>query len=183
VKYYIKTYSEIRNHTTLPVSVFLLVLTYSLLLFLLFLLLPHLENMASVKRFVSLQFLNVRQSVRLPGRGISPSQGRCLTQTRNKHRQTFMPSVGFEPTIPVFERKKTFHALACADNVIGFVISVLTLFYLFQFTNKSTCALSIFLRYVPIIAMRIQHFTLAMMLCCTVYLVLGCSPLHSSDRV
>jgi hypothetical protein len=34
----------------------------------------HLENTASVKRFVSLQFLNLRQSVGLLGRGISTSQ-------------------------------------------------------------------------------------------------------------
>jgi hypothetical protein len=31
-----------------------------------------------------------------------------------------MPGVGFEPTIPVFERAKTFHALDRADVVIGF---------------------------------------------------------------
>jgi hypothetical protein len=36
----------------------------------------HLEHTASVKRFVSLQFVNVRQSVGLLGRGMSPSQGR-----------------------------------------------------------------------------------------------------------
>jgi hypothetical protein len=34
-----------------------------------------------VKRFVSLQFLNLRHSIRLLGRVISPSQGRYLTQT------------------------------------------------------------------------------------------------------
>jgi hypothetical protein len=42
----------------------------------------HLEHRASVKRFVSLQFLNLRQSVGLLGRGISPSQGRYV----HKHR-------------------------------------------------------------------------------------------------
>jgi hypothetical protein len=30
---------------------------------------------------------------------------------QNKRTQTSMPRVGFEPTIPVFERTKTFHAL------------------------------------------------------------------------
>jgi hypothetical protein len=30
-----------------------------------------------------------------------------------------MPRVGFEPTIPVFERAKTVHALDCAAIVIG----------------------------------------------------------------
>jgi hypothetical protein len=46
----------------------------------------HLEHRASVKRFVSLQFLNLRQSVGLLARLISPSQGSYLTQTQNKHR-------------------------------------------------------------------------------------------------
>jgi hypothetical protein len=72
----------------------------------------HLEHRASLKCFVSLQFLNVRQSVGLLGRETSPSQGRYLTQTS-------MPWVGFEPTIPVFERAKTFHALDRAASVIG----------------------------------------------------------------
>jgi hypothetical protein len=31
-----------------------------------------------------------------------------------------MPWVGFEPTIPVFERAKTFHALDRAAILIGF---------------------------------------------------------------
>jgi hypothetical protein len=46
----------------------------------------HLEHSASVKRFVSLQFLNLRQPLRLLGRGISPSQSRYLTETQHKHR-------------------------------------------------------------------------------------------------
>jgi hypothetical protein len=33
--------------------------------------------------------------------------------------QTSMPRVGFEPTIPVFERAKTVHALDRAATVIG----------------------------------------------------------------
>jgi hypothetical protein len=69
----------------------------------------HLEHRASVKRLVSLQFL--RQLVRLLGQGISPSQGRYLTQTQNKHKQISMSWVGFEPMIPVFERTETFRAL------------------------------------------------------------------------
>jgi hypothetical protein len=81
----------------------------------------HLEHRASVKRFVSLQFLNLIQSVGLLGWGISPSQGRYLyrkTETQNKHRQTAIPSVGFDPTIPMFERAKTVHALDHAAAVI-----------------------------------------------------------------
>jgi hypothetical protein len=46
----------------------------------------HLEHRASVKRFVSPQFLNVGHLVALRGRVISPSQGRYLTQSQNKHR-------------------------------------------------------------------------------------------------
>jgi hypothetical protein len=72
----------------------------------------HLEHRTSVKSFFSLKFLNLRQSVGLLGRGISPSQGRYLTQTS-------MPPVVFEPTIPVFERPKPFQALDRAATVIG----------------------------------------------------------------
>jgi hypothetical protein len=42
------------------------------------------------------------------------SQGRYL-----QHKQTSMTWVGFEPTIPVFERTKTVHALNRAATVIG----------------------------------------------------------------
>jgi hypothetical protein len=82
----------------------------------------HLEPRASVKRFVSLQFLNLRQSVRPLGQVISQSQGRYLTQTQKKHRQTSIPQVGFEPMIPVFKRAKTVHALNSAATVIGLPI-------------------------------------------------------------
>jgi hypothetical protein len=50
------------------------------------------------------------QTVGLLGRGISPSQGRYLHTGQHKHRlnaYTDMPRVGFEPTIPAFERAKT----------------------------------------------------------------------------
>jgi hypothetical protein len=53
------------------------------------------------------------------GREISPSQGRYLHTAQHKRTQTSFPQVGFEPTIPVFERVKTVHALAWAANVIG----------------------------------------------------------------
>jgi hypothetical protein len=81
----------------------------------------HLEHRASVKRFVSLQFLNVRHSVGLLGRVISPAQSRYLTQAQNKPTQTSMPRVGFEPTIPAFERAKVVHALDPATTVIRIV--------------------------------------------------------------
>jgi hypothetical protein len=60
-------------------------------------------------------FLIVRQSVGLLGQGISLSLGRRYL---HKHRQTYIPWVGFEPTIPVFERAKTVHALDRAATVI-----------------------------------------------------------------
>jgi hypothetical protein len=40
------------------------------------------------------------------------------TQTQNKRTQTSMPQVGLEPTIPVFERASTVHALDLAATVI-----------------------------------------------------------------
>jgi hypothetical protein len=70
---------------------------------------------------VPLSYTN-RRYVGLLGRVISPSQDRYLhrtTQTQNKRRQTSMPLAEFEPTIPVFKRAKTFHALDRAATVTG----------------------------------------------------------------
>jgi hypothetical protein len=62
-----------------------------------------------------LQFLDLfTQSVGLLGRGISPSQGRYLHTGQHKY--------GFEPTIPVFERAKTVHALGRAVTMIDSTI-------------------------------------------------------------
>jgi hypothetical protein len=72
--------------------------------------------------FFLFSFLILRESVGLLGLGISSLQGRYLhrtAQTQNKRRQTSMPWVGFEPTIPVFQRAKTFHASDRAATVIG----------------------------------------------------------------
>jgi hypothetical protein len=45
----------------------------------------------------------------------------CRTiQKQNKLRQTSMPRVGFQPTIPVFKRVKMVHALDRAATVIDF---------------------------------------------------------------
>jgi hypothetical protein len=49
-----------------------------------------------------------------------PLPAHRTVQTQNKRTQTFMPQVGFEPTIPVFERAKTFHALDYLTTVIGY---------------------------------------------------------------
>jgi hypothetical protein len=72
--------------------------------------------------FPSFQFLNLYTVGRTPLTGDQPD-ARSLpthrtTPTQNKRTQTSMPSVGFEPTIPVFERVKTFHALDRAGTVI-----------------------------------------------------------------
>jgi hypothetical protein len=66
-------------------------------------------------------FLIYTQSVELLGRGISPSHGRYLHTEQHEHKRTqiSMPRVGFEPTIPVFERANTIHALDRAATVIG----------------------------------------------------------------
>jgi hypothetical protein len=79
----------------------------------------NLEHRVSVKRFVSLQFLNLRQSVRVLGRGISPSQNSYLTQTQNKHKQTSLPRLWFEPIIKAFERAKTVHTFDRAATEIN----------------------------------------------------------------
>jgi hypothetical protein len=79
-----------------------------------FLLLP-----LSVKCFVSLQFLNPETVGRTPWMGDQPAARPLPTQTQNKHRQTPMPSVGFEPTVPVFEQAKTVHALDHVATMMG----------------------------------------------------------------
>jgi hypothetical protein len=46
------------------------------------------------------------------------------TQRENKRTHTTMPRVGFEPTIPLFERAKTVHALDRSGTVIGDVYTL-----------------------------------------------------------
>jgi hypothetical protein len=46
------------------------------------------------------------------------------TQIQNKRRQTCMPWVGFEPTIPALVRAKTIHALDHVATVIGCAMSL-----------------------------------------------------------
>jgi hypothetical protein len=48
-----------------------------------------------------------------------PLPRRRTTQTQNKRRQTCMPRVGFELTIPAFERAKTVNASDRAATLIG----------------------------------------------------------------
>jgi hypothetical protein len=48
-----------------------------------------------------------------------PLSAHRKAQTQNKRTQTYMPRVGYEPMIPVFERAKTVHALNHSATVIG----------------------------------------------------------------
>jgi hypothetical protein len=50
---------------------------------------------------------------------IRPLPTHSTTQTENKGTQTSMPRLGFEPTLPVFERLETVHALDRAATVSG----------------------------------------------------------------
>jgi hypothetical protein len=80
----------------------------------------HLEYRVSLKHFVSLQFLNLRQTVGLLGRGISLTQGRYLrrtTPTQNKRRKTYMYWVGVEHMIPVFEDISCLRPLGHGDRL------------------------------------------------------------------
>jgi hypothetical protein len=80
---------------------------------------PTSKHRAYVKRFVSLQFFNPKTVCRIPWMGNQLISRPLRTQTQNKHRQTSMLWVGFEPTIPAFEGSKTVHALDGAATVIG----------------------------------------------------------------
>jgi hypothetical protein len=68
------------------------------------------------------QFVNLYTVGRTPWTGDQPVAGPLpthrTTQTQNKRRQTCMPRVRFEPTIPVVERAKTVNALDRAATVI-----------------------------------------------------------------
>jgi hypothetical protein len=87
---FIKSHNEHRDDWVTEVSGYDM---HFFFLFYLYFCCSHLEHRHQWNA-VSLQFLNFRESVRLLGRGISPSQGRRLhktTQTQNKRRQTYMP--------------------------------------------------------------------------------------------
>jgi hypothetical protein len=78
-----------------------------------------LEHRASVKHLVSLQFLYPETVRRTPWMGDQSVARPLPTQTQNKRRQTSVLWVGFELTIPVFERAKTVHVLDRAATVTG----------------------------------------------------------------
>jgi hypothetical protein len=68
-------------------------------------------------------FLILYTVCRIPWTGDQPVAKQLpthrTTQTQNKHKQTSILRVGFEPMIPVFERVKTVHALDRSATVIG----------------------------------------------------------------
>jgi hypothetical protein len=71
------------------------------------------------------QFLNLYTVGGTPWTGDNPVArplpAHRTRQTQNKHTQTSMPLVGFEPMIPVLERVKTVHALDLVATVIDTV--------------------------------------------------------------
>jgi hypothetical protein len=70
-----------------------------------------------------------RQLAGLLGWVTGLSQGRYLhrtTQTQNKCRQTSMSRVGFEPTLPLFQFAKEFHAFDTWATMIGVIRNYLT---------------------------------------------------------
>jgi hypothetical protein len=67
---------------------------------------------------LSISFLILYTVGRTPWTGEQPV-ARPLPTHKTTRTQKSMPRVGFEPTIPVFERAKTVHALDCAATVIG----------------------------------------------------------------
>jgi hypothetical protein len=77
----------VRSYVTLAVSIF----QRPILSLSLFPAAPTLEHRASVKRFVSLQFLNPRTVGRTPWTGDQPVARPVPTLTQNKRRQTSMP--------------------------------------------------------------------------------------------
>jgi hypothetical protein len=94
-----------------------------LLLLLLFLLVP-LGHRVFMKSFVSLQFLNPRQSVGLLGRGIIPSHDCCLTKTDINVLsgiRTRGPSVRASENISYLDR---------AANVAGLIPHTLCFYYI-----------------------------------------------------
>jgi hypothetical protein len=70
------------------------------------------------------QFLNLYTLNRTPWTEDQPIARPLLehrtAQTQNKRIQTSMPLLGFKPTIPVFQRAKTVHALYRAVAMDGY---------------------------------------------------------------
>jgi hypothetical protein len=85
------------------------------------------------------QFLNLYTVGKIPWTGdqpvARPLPAHRTAQTQNKRTQTSMPWVGFEPTIPVFERAKAVHVLDREATVIGMILHYRTNIY-FRSNNR-----------------------------------------------
>jgi hypothetical protein len=80
----------------------------------------YLRLYSPCKSWLLFKFLNLYTVGRTPWMGDQPiARPILIHRTHNKRTQTFMPQVGSELTIPVFERPKTVHALDRAASVIG----------------------------------------------------------------
>jgi hypothetical protein len=105
------------------------------------------------------------------GRGISPSQGRYLHiqqhKSPNKGTQTFIPWVGFEPTIPAFERAKTIHALDRATNVICALINFRFRYSINTVYIKCWIAIRLFIKRSPFVHLHIHHIRMSSIQCNT----------------
>jgi hypothetical protein len=80
---------------------------------------------------------------------------KVATYTQNKRTQTSMPGVGFEPTIPVFEREKTVHVLDQTATVIA--MTTLYEINLFEYYCKRCRGFLQPLKKVPQIHGRLFH--------------------------
>jgi hypothetical protein len=82
---------------------------------------PTLESRASMKQFLSLQFLNSKRVGKNPWTGDQPVPRPLPTQENtnriNAHR-TSMPRVGFEPTIPVSWSPEQRHKLLAVSSTL-----------------------------------------------------------------
>jgi hypothetical protein len=81
---------------------------------------PYSHLLDPVLFFSFLIFYTVGRTPRTGDQPVSKSLStHRTTQTQNKRTQTSMPRVGFEPTIPAFERVKTVHSTDRAATAIG----------------------------------------------------------------
>jgi hypothetical protein len=131
------SYTSLYILLLLTLLLFLFLLLVPLVLLLIILLFGLLGPMASSDSELFWINDSYRQSVGFLGRGIGPSQGRYLhrtTQTLKKSGRTSMHGVGLEPTIPVFEIAKRFHALESADIVMGFSVCYVCFLCSFEYS-------------------------------------------------
>jgi hypothetical protein len=87
------------------------------------------------------QFPNLYTIGRIPWTGdqpvARPLPTHRTTQTHNKRTQPSMPRVRFEPTIPVFERAKSVHALDRTATVTGIIMKYSWLIFI---VLKNVCS-------------------------------------------